>query len=126
MTLPYKRPFPLMIVQDPALLLKIESFDYDLSDPDFVEYFENRTGYLLKRISFNQRGEEVDPNWAFNLELFGDPKKPLTLGRVKKIACKHFGKKKADLIDRIVFLEITKAKLQDAYEIYRREVKKCS
>lgn len=118
--LPYKRPYPTAIVQDPALLLKIKVFNYNLNDPAFVQYFEDRTGYLLKRGKTDQRGHEIDPNWKLNLELFGNPKKPLTLPFVKAAVKKHCGPKLARNVERIVSLEITKAKLQDVWMVYKR------
>ena len=38
----WKRPHPQMLLQDIDLLQKITSFDYDLLDPDFVEYAHAR------------------------------------------------------------------------------------
>lgn len=43
----YRRPHPCGICQDHDFLLAVTHCDFDLSDPQFVDYFEGRTGVQL-------------------------------------------------------------------------------
>jgi len=88
----WKRPHPFMILQEPALLVKITKFNYDLEDMQFVRYFESRTGI---RITACECGwEEVKKHWAnHNLDL--------------KVDTAHWSG--------------TRARIQDCWEIYNSE-----
>jgi hypothetical protein len=44
----YRRQGPHALCQEHAYLLAATKFDYDLSDPEFVAYFERRTGIALR------------------------------------------------------------------------------
>lgn len=91
---PYNRPYPQMIIQDPDLLMSIANFDYDLFNDDFVRYFEDRTGVKIKTF----------PDGSINRECWEN-------------TAKVFGDVMAYPIDR--FQKIIKGKLQDCWEIWK-------
>ena len=43
----YKRSGPVAICQDSEALLAVREFSFDLTDEDFVRYFEDRTGVRI-------------------------------------------------------------------------------
>jgi hypothetical protein len=45
----YHRPHPRGICQDHDFLLAVTQCDFDLTDPEFVAYFEGRTGVQLRK-----------------------------------------------------------------------------
>lgn len=66
----WRRPHPQTILQDTATLMRIYEFDYNLSDPGFVRYFESRTGVMISRMDcgwqrtrqlLDAAAEEPDP-----------------------------------------------------------------
>jgi hypothetical protein len=59
----YRRSHPRGICQNHDFLLAVTHFDFDLSDPEFVAYFEGRTGIQLRSTGGyytprNRSGEE--------------------------------------------------------------------
>jgi hypothetical protein len=54
----WKRLHPKMLLQDVNLLLKVTSFDYDLTDPEFVEYAHQRGS-----MSGAGYPERIDPDY---------------------------------------------------------------
>jgi hypothetical protein len=76
---------PRQICQDIAILQQFTEFDYDLSNPEFVDYFEGRTGV---KISWCQCGwdhmrnrkhdwatwdEFTDCEWARKIAIWSQP-----------------------------------------------------
>lgn len=49
----WKRPYPKMVCQDLLILKKINKFDFDVSNIDFIKYFIRRTGINLLHKGFN-------------------------------------------------------------------------
>jgi hypothetical protein len=53
------------IEQDTEKLLQIKTFNFDLSNADFVQYFENRTGIMIRH-NLTASGDKVlksDSQW---------------------------------------------------------------
>lgn len=78
------------ICQDQAKLLAMRHFDFDLTDMDFVRYFEERTGVQISRTSYGLKCKEDE--WRETCEWIAYPE---------------------DMVYRIM-----RAKLQDCWEIY--------
>jgi hypothetical protein len=116
----WKRPYPRMLCQDLDVLLRITQYDFDLSDPEFHRYAEQR-GVLYVA------GREGSPRWRFT----GD----FTQGRGQFLtdSCFRFaqeypvgsGVRHMYTPDEVAFhwkvMCIARAKLQDAWEIYKAE-----
>jgi hypothetical protein len=58
----YRRSHPRGICQNHDFLLAVTQFDFDLFDPDFVAYFEGRTGIQLRSTGgyFTPRNRSVE------------------------------------------------------------------
>lgn len=92
----YHRPHPRGLCQDHAYLLAATSFDFDLSDADFVTYFKTRTGIDLRETSYKVSRHRTAEEWQF---LVGE----LITGQ--------------DTHSRLM-----RGKLQDCWELYHKPV----
>lgn len=121
----WTRPFPKQILQDPALLVKVTEYDYDLGDRAFLEYFIGRTGILIGCEDNWELAEKLyfDPDWENWLltttELFyaetDDAGQYIGPGKTKMVP---FGEARED---KVRVYKILKGRLQDAWELYRAE-----
>jgi hypothetical protein len=100
----YKRSGPVAICQDIEALLAVREFSFDLTDEDFVRYFEDRTGV---RITWSPRCGYKYPNPPF--------------------ACseKEWAKVCADIAaDTDTPTRILRGKLEDAWELWQAELER--
>ena len=100
----YKRSGPVAICQDIEALLAVRQFSFDLTDEDFVRYFEDRTGV---RITWSPRCGYKHPNPPF--------------------ACsdKEWAKVCADIMaDDDTPTRILRGQLEDAWELWQAELER--
>lgn len=104
-----------MICQDEDVLDRVTEFDFDLNDDRFVQYYKDRTGIDLKSATIPW-GRMV---WLLTSEKAEDWLRNST-------DCIYQGSKKTvPFAAREVFVNInrrSRARLQDCWELYRREV----
>jgi hypothetical protein len=117
----WKRPYPKMICQDINVLQRVTEYDFDLNDATFARYAEQRCGRGVA-------GIEGSVEWRFT----GDYSK----GRAEFMNNFYFrftqpippgsGKRRKltdeEMESRWKWIGIARAKLQDAWEIYRTTV----
>ena len=97
----YKRSGPNAICQDIEALLAVREFSFDLTDEDFVRYFEDRTGV---RITWSPRCDYEHP-----------------------FACadKEWAKACADIMaDDDTPTRILRGQLEDAWELWQAELER--
>jgi hypothetical protein len=98
----YRRSGPVAICQDQEALLAVREFTFDLTDPDFVSYFESRTGVC---ISWSPAcGYECSDNPPY-----------LATEKEWKTICRD------TMQSDETFQRILRGKLEDCWELYRAE-----
>jgi hypothetical protein len=94
----YRRSGPVAICQDIEALLAVREFTFDLNDPDFVSYFESRTGICISH----------SPASDYKLELLATEKEWQAICR-------------DTMQGEETFQRIIRGKLEDCWELYRAE-----
>jgi hypothetical protein len=98
----YRRSGPVAICQDHEALLAVREFTFDLNDPDFVSYFESRTGVCI--------------SWSPACGYDGSDNPPyLATEKEWKTICRDIIRG-TDMPARIL-----RGKLEDCWELYRAE-----
>jgi len=99
----FRRSGPNAICQDHEALLAVREFTFDLTDPDFVSYFESRTGVC---ISWSPAcGYDCSDNPPY-----------LATEKEWKTICRDI------MRDTDTPTRILRGKLEDCWELYRAEV----
>ena len=94
----FRRSGPNAICQDHEALLAVREFTFDLTDPDFVSYFESRTGICISH----------SPASDYKLEFLATEKEWQTICR-------------DTMQGDETFQRIIRGKLEDCWELYRAE-----
>ena len=94
----WKRPYPYAICQDPEIFESVTVFTYDIHDDEFVDYFDSRTCWSLKKAT---------PYTDASPELLARRKKLLAAEATTPIEPS--------------WIQRTKAQLQDCWELYKKE-----
>ena len=97
----FRRSGPNAICQDHEALLAVREFTFDLTDPDFVSYFESRTGICISH----------SPASDYKLEFLATEKEWQTICR-------------DTMQGDETFQRIIRGKLEDAWELWQAELER--
>ena len=92
----WKRPYPKAICQDPEILESVTAFTYDIHDDAFVDYFESRSCWSLRKAA---------PNSEDSPEILVKRRKILDADAATPV--------------EPAWIQSTKAQLQDCWELYK-------
>lgn len=123
----WKRPIPTMICQELDVLLSISEYSFDLNDPDFVSYFESRTGNMITLEKVTRQGDRIPKTaarWEYTKWLLSSNAAERWLlespdyVRTDSGDMVPFGKEREQDVN---ILRIREGKLQDCWELFTRE-----
>jgi len=112
----WKRTYPTMICQDPAVLMKVSEYSFDLNNPEFREYYTKRTGQSFDPDFFNQ-ALDFYQNWTEE-EVMTRPDFTYV---ERQGSIRISSKRPVSEEDRIFWckqLRVTRGALQDCWELF--------